>query len=98
MLRIDHEDGSFELYSRQHRPSGGFPNGAALGWKRPPARRWGRWRALQLARSAGKRRSLSVQPDSRWRHADGVARELELSRELERRLGAQYGHSPRPGA
>lgn len=47
----------------------------ALGWRRRPLPRWSCWRALQLDRSTRKRRATWVQPEPRWRHADGRAAE-----------------------
>lgn len=67
------EEPWFELYSRRHRPGAGFPNGRALGWKRTPAPRWGRWRGLALDRSRRKRWATWAQPEPRWRHPDGRA-------------------------
>lgn len=62
----------------------------SLGWKRRPLPRWPRWRGLLLDRSRRKRQSTWVQPEPRWRHADGRAAEETTFRLVLERINAPH--------
>lgn len=66
----------------------------ALGWKRRPAPRWGRWRGLQLTRSTRKRLAVLDQPHPQWRQLHAQQSELAFGDKLADAYWARWRGKP----